>query len=245
MDPRFLTWVANEPDVRPWIGGEGPIDLAPLISDPRNFALRAETGGWVFVRHEPGTYELHTLFTGRGDAPRRLKAWAEAIRYMFVATDAREIVTRVPRHNKAARYAARLCRFATRFEREGAFRAHTGDVVDVAYMALTIDDWWTTDPEALAAGETFHEAVEAAKREHHSTLQDHPPDETHDRTAGAACLMIAAGNARKGAWFYNRWATLAGYPPVTLLSETPLTFDVGAGVIVEVRDGAMEVIRCP
>jgi len=245
MDPRFLTWVANEPDVRPWIGGEGPIDLAPLISDARNYAMRAEAGGWMFVRHEPGTYELHTLFTGRGDPRGRLEAWTEAARYMWVATDAREIVTRVPRHNRAARYAARHCKFATRFERKSSFRTDAGELVDVAYMGLSIDDWWGDDVDALRAGETFHAALEAAKREAGSHLPDHPPDDTHDQAAGAACLMIAAGNPRKAAWFYNRWAALAGYPPIAILSEAPLVIDVGAGVVVQVLHGQMEVIRCP
>jgi hypothetical protein len=245
LDARRLNAVANHPDVRPWIGGAGALDLQPLVGDPANVAIEAEHGGWVFVKHEPGTYELHTLFAPEGRGRRCLAAWREAERFMFTATDAREIVTRVPAHNAGADFAARLCGFAERFRRRDAFLTPDGGLVDVSYQARTIDDWWPRDPEALKAGEVFHAQIECAKVEADSALPDHPEDAAHDRAAGAACLMIAARNPRKGAWFYNRWARLAGYPPIAIVGEAPLVIDVGAGVIVQVIDETMEAIRCP
>jgi hypothetical protein len=245
LDARFLNAVANDASVRPDLGGEGPIDLSAVVADPVNVALRTELGGWVFVRHEPGTYELHTLFMPAGRGRACLAAWREAARYVFAATDAREIVTRVPVCNRGAAWAARHCGFAERFARKAAFRAADGRLHDVSYQALTLDRWAGGDDEALTAGDLFHARIELAKAAARSALPDHPPDEAHDRAAGAASLMIAAGNARKGVWFYNRWAALAGYPPVALLTEHPLAIDVGSGVIVEVREGNMEVIRCP
>jgi len=245
LDARFLNFVANDLSVRPWIGGEGVLDLTAVIADPANVALRTAHGGWVFVRHEAGTYELHSLFLPEGRGRACLAAWRCAARYLFTATDAREIVTRVPASNRGAAFAAKLCGFRERFVRKAAFRTHENALVDVSYQALTLDDWWPADDEALNAGALFHALIEAAKAEAESALPDHPEDEAHDRAAGAACLMIAAGNPRKGVWFYGRWAALAGYPPVAILTESPLVIDIGAGVVVEVNDGNMEVIRCP
>lgn len=245
MDPRRLNEVANHPDVRPWIGGEKPIDLADLAKDPRNFLLEAQHGGWIFARHEPGTYELHTLFLPQGRGKACLQAWRAAERWIWSSTDAREIVTRVPRHNAGAAFAARLCGFKERFTRERAFKTPAGELEAVSYQARAIDDWWPRDAAALEAGVVFHAQLEVAKVLADSGLGDHPEDQAHDRAAGAACLMMAAGNPRKAAWFYNRWAALAGYAPITLLSEAPLVVDVGAGVVVQVQEGRMEVVRCP
>lgn len=245
LDAAFLNRVANDPDVRPWIGGDGLLDLTGIISDANNFALQADHGGWVFVRHDAGTYELHTLFTPAGRGAACLSAWKEAVHYMFVATDAREIVTRVPENNRGADFAARRCGFRERFARPNAFKDADGRLFDVSFRALTVDDWAFNDPEALAAGEMFHAQLEAGRLAADAVWPEHPDDEAHDRAAGASCLMIAETNTRKGVWFYNRWAALAGYPQIRILTETPLTLDVGSGVVVGVSKGTMEVIRCP
>jgi hypothetical protein len=195
------------------------------------------------VRHEPGTYELHTLFQPEGRGRACLRAWREAERFMFAATDAREIVTRVPAHNEIAAFAARLCGFRERFRRKDAFRTAASELVEVSYQGRTLDDWWPRDPEALAAGQVFHAQLEAAKARADSALARHDEDEAHDRAVGAACLMIAASNPRKGVWAYNRWAALAGYQTIVLLNEAPIVVDV-RDAIVGVKNGAMEVLSC-
>jgi hypothetical protein len=243
LDARPFNAVANHPDVRPWIGGEGPLDLAALVGDPANFALEAEHGGWILARHEPGIYELHTLFLPEGRGRTCLAAWREAERFMFAATDAREIVTRIPAHNAAAAFAARLCGFKERFARRAAFRTAAGELVDVSFQALTLDDWTFRDPAARHAGRVFHAQLEAAKARADSALETHAEDEAHDRAVGAACLMIGAGNPKKGVWAYNRWARLAGYATIALLNDSPITIDV-RDAVVGVKDGAMEVLTC-
>jgi hypothetical protein len=243
LDARRLNAVANHPDVRPWIGGTGELDLTAIVADPANFALEAEHGGWVFVRHEAGTYELHTLFLPQGRGRACLRAWREAERFMFAATDAREIVTRVPANNAGAAFAARLCGFVERFTRAGAFRAPDGELVGVSYQARSIDAWWPTDAQALELGRVFHAQIETAKARADSALDVHDDDEAHDRAVGAACLMILSHNPRKGVWAYNRWARLAGYQAIALVAETPLLIDV-RDAIVGVKDGNMEVIQC-
>ena len=71
---------------------------------------------------------------GRGRAC--LAAWGEAVRYVFCATDAREIVTRVPAGNAGAGFAARVCGFRERFTRERAFRTAEGDPLTPVTDAL-------------------------------------------------------------------------------------------------------------
>jgi RimJ/RimL family protein N-acetyltransferase len=246
LEAAFLNAVANHPEVRPWIGGEGELDLSAIAGNPINVALIHPHGGWVFVRHEPGTYEVHTLCRAAGRGKGQLTAWREAARWMFTRTDAREIVTRIPDDNPGAGAAAALCGFRQRFRREKAFRSIVaGRLVDVSYQALTIDDWAGRDPTCLDAGMAFHDRLEAAKARAASALPDHPGDLAHDRAAGAACLMIAATNVRKGVWFYNRWAALAGYPPIAILSLEPVVIDLGAGVIAGVTHETMEILSCP
>ena len=244
LDATFLNTAANHPDVRPWVGGDGPLDLTAVIADPANIAIEAEHGGWVLVRHEAGTYELHTMFLRAGRGRRYFEQAADALRYVFTASDAREIVTRVPVLNRGATFAAMRCGFVERFTRKDAWQGG-GNVCDVSYQALGLDKWAFTDPEAFVAGQVFHAQIEVAKVKADSALPDHPEDECHDRAVGASALMMAAGNVHKGVWFYNRWARLAGYETITLLSDAPSIIDVGAGVIVEVMSGRMEVLQCP
>lgn len=240
LDAAFLNSVANHPEVFPWIGAEKEIDLTDIVSNPANFALVTEYGGWVFVRHDAGTYELHTLILPEGRGRHSLKAWKEAARYMFCRTDAREIVTRVPEHNKGADFAARACGFKERFARVNAFKPLEGPAVNVSFRALTLDDWWPTDTAVADMGHAFHLQIEAAKG-----APNHPDDDTHDRAVGATCLMVLSGVYRKAVWFYNRWALLAGYEPIKFLSDAPFLIDIGNGIIVTAIDGRMEIVKCP
>jgi hypothetical protein len=240
----FLNTVANHPEVRPWVGGVGPIDLTETLADSANFALQTDDGGWVFIRHEAAVYELHTLFLRRGRGRRCIEGWREASRYMFCATDCREIVTKVPANNLGAVFAAQKCGFAERFTREGGFVDPQGQIHDVSYQAFNLDAWLARATELDNGGHWFHAVMEKALREAFSSLPAHPADPSHERAVGAAVEMIRARNHRKAVWFYNRWARLAGYPLVTLVTETPLVIDVGASVVVEATGQDMEVILC-
>ena len=239
LDAGLLNTVANHPEVRPAIGGAGEIDLSAVIGDPGNIALEAEHGGWVLHRHEPGTYELHTLFLPEGRGRGYFAAAAEALDFMFAASDAREIVTRVPVDATSGRPGRRLVGFVERFRRETAWEGREA----VSYQALDIDGWCARSASGLAAGRAFHDELELAKGLAGSARPAHPDDPAHDRAAGAAVLMARAGQARKAVWFYNRWARLAGYLAISLLNEAPVTIDV-VDAVVGVRDGTMEVLKC-
>lgn len=238
MDATFLNEVANHPDVRPWLGGEGVLDLTPAALDPNSILLEATGGGWLLHPIMPGVYELHTMFLPRARGRAYFAAAREALRWVFTHTDALEIVTKCPDDNGAARMAASIVGFRERFRREDAWKPGVG----ISYQVFSLDDWFVRDDAVREAGHAFHEQLEEAKAAAGSTLPVHGDDEAHDRAVGAAVLMIRAANMAKAVAFYNRWAIFAGYATIEALSQNLV--DV-RDAIVEVRgDGQMGVLRC-
>jgi hypothetical protein len=246
MNADLLNEVANHPDVRPFLGAAelGTLDLTDLVENPRNVALVGDAGGFVYQQLMPGVYELHTLFLPEARGKALMAAARESFRFMFTRTDCLEILTKCPDDNGGARFASSALGFRERFRREAAWETLAG----ISYRVFSVDDWFVRDPECLAAGQEFHAMVEAAKEAATALLPEgaalfpvHPEDATHDRAAGAACLMAKAGLTTKGAAFYNRWAIFAGYATIAAISETLIDIQ---DAIIEVRDGHMEVLKC-
>lgn len=233
FDAAFLNRIANDPSVRPFLGGEGPIEAGGIVGNPDNVALATEHGAWVFMPLYPGAYEVHTMVLPEGRGRPHIAAAREGLRYMFARTDCVEILTKCPDDNGPARWASSVLGFRERFHRDDAWAPGVG----VSFRALTADDWFVRDAVCLQEGRALHDLMEAAKR---PGAAGHPPDEMHDRAAGAASLMVRAGQAAKGVGFYNRWARFAGYPPIAALS--PSVVDAGGGFIIEHVDGALEVL---
>lgn len=242
LDATRLNEVANHPDVRPWLGGEGPLDLSGMISDPANFAFENDHGGFVLHRLDADLYEAHSLFLpdGRGAGVRALAE--EGFRFLFTATDCMEVVTKVPEGNAAAAALARCVGFVEGFRRGAAWQGPSGPLA-VSYQSLTFDRWRSRDPMAAERGHWFHDRLETTKANAGSDLVTHPDDAAHDRAAGAAVLMAMAGRGRKAVWTYNRWALFAGYAPIHLVSEAPLVIDV-VDAVVQVAGEDMEVLLC-
>lgn len=229
LDPRRLNVVANHPEVRPWLGGVGELDLTAIVANPINFALENEHGGLVFQAMGGGQYEVHTLFLPEGRGRAAVKASADALEYMFVRTDCMEVVTKVPASNEAALGLVRLHQFKKRFDRKGVWQTETG-ATDIGYWALTFEQW---APKCANAGKAFHNWLDSPT--------PHPDDEAHDWYAGAAYLMTLAGNPAKAVDTYNRWARFAGYQPIHLVSINPPVIDLHDAV-VEVRDNALTIL---
>lgn len=242
MDAQFLNTVANHPDVRPWLGGDGVIDLTSLLANPANIAGQSVMGGFVAIAVGGGRYEVHSLFLpdkGR-DAVRAMRLGLD---YLFTQTDALELVTKVPAHNAAARGLARLAGFSESFSVTVPWSSATR--VMAQCLTLSIEAWALHSVATVATGRWLHEAMDAAKAACGSALGPHSDDEeAHLSMSGAATLMVSAGQARKAAMVYNRWAALAEYPSITVLREGPTVMDLGEGLIVEVRGSEMEVLRC-
>lgn len=215
LDAARLNMVANDPNVRPLLGGEGPIDLSPLVSDPANYALVGPDGGFLYVRLGDGLYEVHTTHRGRPRAV--LREALESLEYMFVHTDCNTVWTKTP--HSAAQH---LCDLT-------GFRQLHGDL-----RALTLDEWALTSPATLRAGKEFHNALE---------IKSHADDPLHDRIAGAAYLMMA-NNPHKAVWFYNRMAQFLWGPNSTirLISLSPLVVDIRDAVL-EIGSGLKVLLR--
>jgi len=242
MNAASFNAAANHPDVRPWLGGEGKLDLTALVNDPVNVAFGGECGGFIFQRVGPGAYEAHSMITPDGRGSSSIKGAREAIRYLFTVTDCERVLTKIPDGNRAAAGLGRILGFREVFRREKAFQFN-GDQVGVSFQVLTYEAWLGSDPDLPAIGHAFHEELEAAKIAAGSTLPIHDDEEAHDRAVGATCLTAKAGNAAKAVVFYNMWAAFAGFHPISLVSQTPVVIDIGDAVI-EVRGDAMEVLQC-
>lgn len=240
-DPQFWNTIANHPDVRPFIGpGEAEVDLSGIVEFPLNALLATDHGGFAFVKHEPGRYELHTIFGPRGRGQSVLTAFEEAARWMFTRTDCLEIVTKTAATNRPAAWMARLAGFRPIFVRQAA----SWDGSDVTFYVLTLDEWLQRDTAIEAEGHRFHQLLVDAKREAGSELPIHPDDAAHDRAAGAAALMARLGHAAKGVWIYTRWAKLAGYRDIELLSDGEAPMIDVRDAIITVRNGEIEVVEC-
>lgn len=245
LDPACLNAAANHPEVFPWLGvtGEpGSLDLSDLIANPANVALVTDHGGFLVHKVGPGVYEVHSIFTPEG-RKGLTRATAAGLRYMFTATDALTIRTKVPACNAPAAALAKASGFRETFTRDAAWLAPDGSSCGVSYQEITFDEWRARDGSLVADGEWFHDRLEAAKRAQGSSLPVHPHDESHERAVGAAVQMLRAGNAEKAVWLYNAWAGFAGYAPLSLLSLQPIIIDA-ADAVVEVRNSDMEILLC-
>lgn len=227
FDAAYWNALANDPSIRPFVGGDQPLDFAEAVANPANVFLQADHGGWFFHPLLPSAYEVHTMFLPEGRGRKHLTAAAHGFRFMFTQTDCLEILTKCPDDNGPARWASSFLGFRERFHRPEAWGAGVG----VSYRAFSVDDWMARDAECLAEGRRFHAALEAAKLREGSELAVHPEDPAHDRAVGAAALMVRAGNAGKGVGLYNRWAMFAGYQTIELLSDT----------VIDVRDAIVEL----
>lgn len=228
----LLNLVANDPEVRPWLGGANPgeaIDLTEAVANTNNITLEGAGGGFFLQLLTPGTYELHTIFAKAARGKPMVEAARQMFRYVFAQTEALEILTKCPDNNDGARWLSSAMGFRERFRREDSWAPGVG----ISYRVLSIDDWFIRDREALRAGKEFHEILQAARVAEAMPTQfsDHADDEAHDRAAGAALLMARSGQTAKAVVFYNRWALFAGYLPIEI---------VGPGV-VDIQDAIVAV----
>ena len=243
MDAAFLNSVANHADVRPWLGGNGELDLTSLVSDPANVCLQNEFGGFVCQKLEVGVFECHSMFLKEGRGPAVIQAMQDCLRYLFVRTDCLEAVTKLPEGNNGARACARVLGFSVtyRLDKGWAFPAGAFGPVDCA--SLKLSDWTQTDAVVESKGKWFHDRLEELTAEAGKTIPAHYDEPSHNKAVGAAVLMFEAGNPGKAVATYNTWARRSGFAPIRALSFNPVILDMDQ-VIVEVSHGDMEVLLC-
>lgn len=239
FDATFLNSVCNHPEVRPWLSGEGGIDVTAALKDPDNVALVNDAGGFIMMQHEPGIYEAHSQFLPDMRGGTR-QAMRECFDYMFTRTDCERMITQIPDNNRGAIALGKAGKFREMFRRDTP-RGPT------AFVGLTLEEWAQDTPALEQDGAWFHDNIHAAVKKVLPHQPDHPHDPAHDRAVGAAVRMCRAGNVHKGIGFYNRWARFAGYTPATVVSDIPPVIDVsevGLHCIIGLRDNEMEILLC-
>lgn len=189
-----------------------------------------------------GRYEVHSLFLPSRASGETVKTMRRGMDYIFAATECTEVVTKTPRTNKAAIGLARIAGFSPLFS--CVLPWNPPEMVEVDCLGLSMDQWALKSKQARELGIWLHDMFEEARRQGLLKGPAHSDeDATHHQMAGAAVMMVRAGNARKGVDFYNRWATFAGYLLIRLLSEHPVIIDL-EGMIVESRGQYMEILSC-
>jgi hypothetical protein len=235
FDAGFFNRICNLPEVRPWLGGEGELDLTATVVDERNFVLRTEHGGFILMPHGAGYYSVHTQFAAEGRGQHAIAAMQSGLDFMFTRTDCMVIFSHCPDNNPAA-LALALKGGAKRWFRKEHDPLGPGTVVKWEIM-----DWATNTPDLEADGKQFHDLLEASKVHADSPLPVHDDEPAHNRMVGAVSRMCHRGQARKGVILYNLWAAAAGYVPITLLADNPPLVDVVDGV-VGIENGEMRVL---
>jgi len=237
----WLNRVVNDPSVREWVLADTSkaVDLTSFVANPANIVLGGKHGAIAFEQLTPGVYEAHTqvLPAGRG-------GWAASfvlacLHWMFAQTDAVEITTRVPQGNVAARAGIRMLEhvFGPLFElrRERGW-LRNGEHIPADVYVLHLSKWMLHAPGLYERGTWFHRRLEEEYARLGKQEDLHEDDSVHDRAVGAACELLIGGQAPKAVVFYNRWAALAGYAPISLTSVQPLVVNIRDALLL-VRPG--------
>lgn len=237
FDAAFFNRICNLPEVRPALGGVGELDVTAVVTNPLNYALRTEHGGFILQAVGAGFYSVHTQFAAEGRGQHAISAMKAGLDFMFTRTDAMRIFSHCPDNNPAALAFARAGSARLWFRKEIDPQLGPGQVV-----SWDIFDWATGEQSLEAEGELFHDLLEDAKLQADSPLPTHDHDEVHNRVVGAVCLMARRGNIRKGVILYNLWAGAAGYQDIALISESPPVVDVRDGIMGLNSEGDMECL---
>lgn len=231
--------IANHPEVRPWLGfGSGELDLTAIVEDTSNvcFLTPEEDGGYILHKLHPGLYEAHTLALPSARGRPMLETMRDGFATMFMATDAIEIVTRVPDGNEKAAKWADVAGFREVFRREHAFML-MDETVGVSFRSLHYGDWVLRDKRHLELGRLFHEKLST-----HSGHIPHADDPVHDAWVGATMGGCIEGNVSKAIGLFNRWAAFSGYHQATILSLNPPMIHTGDAT-VQLVSGRLDVLK--
>ena len=232
-----LNRIGNDPSVRPWLGGDVPADFSTALDNIDNIALVSDAGGFVFFNHRAGRYEGHALFSPSRPRQSAVHAMRDALVYMFTSTPCVELITKVPIDNRATHGLARLAGFQKRFD--GTCNWSRDVEKQIGFYGLSLEAWALRSLDALRMGQWFHTALETLKTATQSPA--HPEDEVHDHILGATIEMLRSGLPWKAVFFYNQWASWAGYEAIDVLSEKPLVVEFDH-MRIEIMSNRIEVL---
>lgn len=231
--PHSINRIVNHPAIYPFVCGytTGRIDVGPAIADTRNVLLMGEHGGVMFKQHQPALYEAHTQVVPEGRGSWAVSMVRAAGHWMFTRSDCMEIVTRCPHGNLAALALAK---------RVGCKRWFTNpqgwvidrDPVPAEIYRMSIQDWLDSAPGLVERGQWFRRRLGEEFRRHGQELPAWPGLDEYDRQIGGAVEMMLGGQAMKAQVFFNRFAGMAGWQPITVVSSDPLTINTGYALLI-------------
>lgn len=241
-DARRVNEIVNDPSIYPWVKGSntGPLDVSKMFASPNNIALVAEHGCSIGIRIQAGIYEFHTSVLPEGRGAWMKEFADEAFHWMFTKTDAYELMTKCPDGNPASKIGAKHVGCSLQF-RTGAIWPTDKGLVPVDVYSLLIQHWATRAPRLENVGHWFHETLIGEYKRLGKAIDVVADDLTHDRYVGAAIEMIRGGQLLKAVNFYNRWAIMAGYVPVSVISIDPLVLDISEARI-RISNNSFEVV---
>ena len=236
-DAERVNAIANHPDVRRWVSTDPDLDLdlAMAVADPANITLTGEHGAMLFAFLQHGVYEAHTMVLPAGRGEWALNFVQDCLTWVFCRTGAIELMTRVPKGNLAARALAKAIHGVYCFTNPDGW-VQDGKAIPADIFSLTIHDWMRTAPKLPERGAWFHKRLEEEFAKGGKREPNHPDDAMHDRYVGAAMEMVFGGQPDKAVIFYNRFASMANYVPISVVSRDPVTIDIGNAMIVKSGD---------
>lgn len=195
LDAHRINAIINHPDVLPWVAGplQGELDISPVLADSKNVALAGEHGAMLFAWIQPCMYEAHTLVLPQGRGRWTLDFVHAALAWMFLQTDATEILTRCPKGNLGAKALVRAIEGDFQFTAPAGWQLHDR-LIPADVYAMSLERWVRLSP-ALAS--------------------DEDGDPMHRRHAAAAAAMARCGQMDKALRLYNRWALVTQHHPMS------------------------------
>jgi hypothetical protein len=205
------------------------LSCAGLIADTRN-AFFAVEGGHVFFVASPeaGTCDAFANFVAGARGRYALDAIREALGWLFLRSEFIRANVRIPLKDSAAKYIAARAGFSNEF-----FRMAGSDWL--TFWTLDYDRWFADSDRLAEIGAQFVARLRA-ESERSGRLPGPLPDACVYSRAGALFEMLRAGQLQKGVFLYNRFAVLAGLPPIAFVSQKPPMIDTPEGLLLITGD---------
>lgn len=237
LNSKAYNKIANDSQVRPFLGGKGELDLTNIVSNTSNFCFmtNCQKGAHLLLNKGNGFYETHTLSLPEARGRAMYKLMQDARAFMFLNTDCVELSTFVPDGQKATFLWAIKSGFRELFKHNDCFNFN-GNQVGGSFFSQTYEDWVLKDKKNLVVGQVFHEGL------HKLDLASHKEDAVHEAWAGATVRGCFAGTALKVVSYYNKWACRTGYLPARIVSLVPLVIDIGEAVL-QLNAGQLSVLK--
>jgi len=131
FDTAAFERVVHHPEVKPYLSlGQEIPNLAPYITDPRNYCYMNEFGGFLLVNSGPDEYDVHTAFLPEGRGPHLVELAISVRDRMFQENGAVVLRTFVEHGNVAARRLAKAAGFCV---------VHEATLFDVPGVVMTLE----------------------------------------------------------------------------------------------------------